>query len=130
MRRRTILLLLAIAATTLQAQTFADLGNMYIRMGLVALVWLGGMGAVDDWMKLRQASGKGSRDGLKMWEKMVFQIGLVVLLSIAMRNYGSQSFVPDPSGQLVNPTRNFYMLFKTQPILLAPLVYIIIKTME
>ena len=117
--------ILIVIAIFLSVLLFADLGNMYIRMGLVALVWLGGMGAVDDWMKLRQASGKGSRDGLRMWEKMVFQIGLVVLLSIGMRNYGSQSFVPDPSGQLVNPTRNFYMLFRTQPIYLAPVVYIL-----
>src|SRR6056297_1109851 len=66
-----VLIVCAIFASTL---IFADLSNMYIRMALLALVWLGGLGAVDDWFKLRRMSGAGSRDGLKSWEKLLFQV--------------------------------------------------------
>ena len=98
---------------------FADLKNFYIRMGLVALVWLSLLGGVDDWLKLRYSAGSGSRDGLKMWEKILFQIGLAVLLSIYMRNYS----------QYVQPSQHFYLPFKFNPIFLPPLAHIILTVL-
>ena len=79
---------LIVIAIVLSLVLFANIaGNMYIKMSLLALVWLGGLGAVDDWLKIRYSAGTGSRDGLRTWEKMVFQVGLAVLLSIFMRQY-------------------------------------------
>ena len=47
-----LLIVLAILVSTL---LFADVDSFYVRMALLALVWLGGLGAVDDWFKLRPA---------------------------------------------------------------------------
>ncbi len=117
------LIALAIMASTI---LFANLGNGYIRMGLLALVWLGGLGAVDDWLKLRYSAGAGSRDGLKMWEKILFQVGLAVMLSIFIYNFGAESHIIDEAGRRINPAHSFYFPFKSDPIALPLLAYMAI----
>jgi len=44
---------------------FGNLSNMYINAGLFTLIWLGVLGGVDDWLKLRKAPGGSNRDGLR-----------------------------------------------------------------
>lgn len=79
-----IIILLAIGLSTL---LWADLSNFFVRMGLVVMLWLGGLGGVDDWLKLTRKRGDESRDGLKSWEKLLFQIGLSVLVAaFVLRN--------------------------------------------
>jgi phospho-N-acetylmuramoyl-pentapeptide-transferase len=80
-----VLIIFSIAITTLLV---ADLSNFYVRMALVCLVWLGGVGAVDDWLKLTAARRGGSRQGLTSLEKLLFQIGLAVILSYFTYRYG------------------------------------------
>ncbi|MDY6913642.1 MAG: phospho-N-acetylmuramoyl-pentapeptide-transferase [Planctomycetota bacterium] len=120
------LVVLAVFVSTL---LFANLGNMYIRMAMLALLWLGLLGGVDDWFKLRLAAGKGTRDGLKMWQKILFQIGLAVLLSIYIYSQGRESHVVDMAGRLVNPAHSFYFPFKSNPIYLPLLAHVIITVL-
>ncbi|MEC8733961.1 MAG: phospho-N-acetylmuramoyl-pentapeptide-transferase [Planctomycetota bacterium] len=55
----------------------ADLGNRYVVLGLVVLLWLGILGISDDWLKLTAARrNPGSREGLLAWEKLLFQLGI------------------------------------------------------
>ncbi len=117
---------LIVVAIFVSVVMFADLTNFYITMALLALVWLGGLGAWDDWLKLRKASGEGSRDGLKMWEKILFQIALATLLSIFIRSYGRESDIIDTEGRLINPAHNFYLPFKGAPIALGAVAYVLI----
>jgi len=121
--------LLIVIAVFVAVIVFANTANMYIRMGLLAVIWLGALGAVDDWMKLRFSSGTSSRDGLKMWEKILFQIGLAVLLSIYIYKYGSQSYILDQAGRSVNPAHSFYLPFRASPIGLPLLAYVIITVL-
>src|SRR4051812_38001553 len=44
-----ILIIGAIAIATL---LLADLSNFYVQMALICLLWMGAVGAVDDWLKL------------------------------------------------------------------------------
>ncbi|MDP6545194.1 MAG: phospho-N-acetylmuramoyl-pentapeptide-transferase [Phycisphaerae bacterium] len=111
--------ILIVAAIFISVVIFADMWNMYIRMALLALVWLGVLGGVDDWIKLRHASGHGSRDGLKAWEKILFQIGLSVMLAIFMWSYGRGS----------NEAHSFYFPFSATPIALSVVVYVIIAVL-
>lgn len=75
----------------------ADLTSFYVRMGLVCLVWLGLLGGVDDWMKLTAKRRGESRDGLKVYEKLLFQIGLSVVLGYYVYRHGQHNFaVMDP----------------------------------
>jgi phospho-N-acetylmuramoyl-pentapeptide-transferase len=80
-----ILIALSIAFTVL---LLADLGNFYIVLGLFCLVWLAGLGSIDDWLKLTARRRMGTRDGLRMWEKLVFQVALGILLAFFIYRYG------------------------------------------
>jgi phospho-N-acetylmuramoyl-pentapeptide-transferase len=82
-----ILIIAAIAITVL---TLADLANFYVQMALVCLVWLGGVGAVDDWLKLTsRLRTETSRQGLTSLEKLLFQIGLAVVLAVFTYRYSN-----------------------------------------
>jgi phospho-N-acetylmuramoyl-pentapeptide-transferase len=59
----------------------ADLRQFYLQLGAIVLIWLAVLGAFDDWLKLTASRrGTGSRQGLRAWEKLVFQIGLGLLV--------------------------------------------------
>src|SRR5262245_44969858 len=61
---------LIIAAIATAVLLLANLSNFYVRMALLCLVWLGGVGAVDDWLKLTAAHRTGNRQGLNTLEKL------------------------------------------------------------
>lgn len=83
-----ILIIVSIFICTL---LLADLENFYIRMGLFCMVWLGVLGGIDDWLKLTSKRRGGSRDGLKTYEKLLFQVGLGALLAIFIWKYAQQN---------------------------------------
>ena len=114
-----ILIVVAIFASML---LFGNMNKMYVRLAMVALVWLGILGGVDDWLKLRKAAGATGRDGLRSWEKILFQIGLAVLLAVFTWKYGAHS---TPEGETINPAHSFYLPFLPSPIGLSQLAYIL-----
>ena len=80
------------AAILLAIVLLADLSNFYIVMALACLVWLVLVGAVDDALKLTSARRRpGSREGLYTWEKLVFQLGLAVILGLFIYYWGQSS---------------------------------------
>lgn len=84
-----IMIVLAIALAIL---LLSDLTNFYIHMSLLCLCWLGAMGMVDDWLKLTAKRRSQSRDGLKMYQKLLFQIGLGVILGYYIFRHGRSNF--------------------------------------
>lgn len=74
-----IIILAAIMAGTF---LWARLDNPFVHKAIFILLWYGGIGAVDDWLKLTSKIRHRSRDGLKAWEKLVFQFGGAVLVAI------------------------------------------------
>ena len=61
----------------------ADLSNRYVQLAIVVLLWLSALGAFDDWLKLTAARrNPGSRDGLFPWEKLLFQLGLGLVVGV------------------------------------------------
>ncbi len=91
-----LLIIAAIAGTTLVLANVAH--NFYVQMAMVCLLWLGGVGAIDDWLKLTRKDPK-SRQGLHSGEKLLFQVGLAILLCVFTYNYGQNI-----------PNRNFLYL--------------------
>jgi len=77
----------SIAFTTL---LLADISRFHVQLALVVLVWLAALGGVDDWLKLT-ASRRGlkSRQGLRSWEKLVFQVGLGLLVGGFLYSHGN-----------------------------------------
>ena len=89
-----LLIAVAILACTL---ILADLKNFYVQMGLVCLLWLAMLGFVDDWLKLTSARRQpGSREGLYSYEKLLFQLGLAVLLGLFIHHHGGYKLNFDP----------------------------------
>jgi phospho-N-acetylmuramoyl-pentapeptide-transferase len=96
--------LLVVGAIVGAVLLLADLRNFYVKLGLVVALWLAALGGVDDWLKLTssakraaaaaQAAAEGkppppaSRQGLRAWEKLVFQLGLGLLVGYFMYTYG------------------------------------------
>jgi phospho-N-acetylmuramoyl-pentapeptide-transferase len=74
--------ILIVGAILMSVFLLSDLGVRYVQFGLVVVVWLAVLGGIDDWLKLTARSrGSGSRQGLYAWEKLVFQLGLGLLIS-------------------------------------------------
>ena len=87
------IIILAILVPTL---LLADLSKAYIRLMLFATVWLGLIGFIDDYLKLRSKRiaqnksityKKGDKDGLAGWFKILGQVVLgVVVASVLLFN--------------------------------------------
>jgi len=85
-----IIIILGIIVPTL---LFAKLNTVYIILMLVATVWLGVIGFIDDYLKLRAkriaheqgiAYKKGDKDGLAGWFKIMGQVGLGLFVGLTL----------------------------------------------
>ena len=85
-----IIIILAIIIPTL---LLANLNKVYIRLMLISTIWLGIIGFVDDYLKLRakkiaQQQGvpykKGDKDGLAGWFKILGQVGLGIIVGATL----------------------------------------------
>ncbi len=70
------------ASILISTLLLADLRRDYVYMGLLVLVWLSVLGGFDDWLKLTAARRGTGRQGLYAWEKLVFQLGLGLLIGV------------------------------------------------
>jgi phospho-N-acetylmuramoyl-pentapeptide-transferase len=73
-----LIIILASLATTL---LWANLNNPFVQKAIVLMIWFSALGGVDDWLKLTASSLHRSRNGLRPWEKLIFQIGGAVLIA-------------------------------------------------
>jgi len=80
--------ILIVVAILVPVVLLADLSVFYVRMALFCLFWLAALGGVDDYLKLTASRRAGTRDGLRLWEKLVFQIALGALLAVFVFNTG------------------------------------------
>lgn len=78
-----LIILLAILGSTM---LWAKLNNPFVHKAIFVIVWFGGIGAVDDWLKLTSQIRHRTRDGLKIWEKLIFQFGGAVLIAHFLRS--------------------------------------------
>lgn len=85
-----IIIIMAIIIPTL---LLANLTNVYVQVLLISTVWLGIIGFIDDYLKLRgkrlaQQKGevykKSGKDGLAGWFKILGQVGLGVLVGATL----------------------------------------------
>lgn len=129
--------LLVVGAIVGATLLLADIRNFYIKLGLVVALWLAVLGGVDDWLKLTstakraaaaaQAAAEGkppppaSRQGLRAWEKLVFQLGLGLLIGWFMYNYGDSDAPRDLAHVLNLP---FQKTYDPPPNISAHLMYL------
>jgi len=85
--------LIIILAIILPTLLLADLNKAYVRLMIFSTIWMGMIGFVDDYLKLRakriaQQQGvqykKGDKDGLAGWFKILGQVGLGLIIGITL----------------------------------------------
>ncbi len=133
-----IIIILGIIVPTL---LLARLDTIYIIVMLVATVWLGIIGFIDDYLKLRakkiaQEQGipykKGDKDGLAGWFKILGQVGLGLFVALILyfnsdvqiwREYQGKYNANDPTQieKTVNGKKKVYVITK-EPITTIPFV--------
>lgn len=133
------IIILAILVPTL---LLADLHKAYIRLMLFATVWLGMIGFIDDYLKLRakklaQQQGipykKGDKDGLAGWFKILGQVvlGFVVATTLlfnsntkAWREYTGQALPADTTNIHRVPVEGKERIFveANEPVTTIPFV--------
>lgn len=123
---------LIIAAIVLGTVLFSDIRVFYVQMGVLCVVWLGVLGGVDDWFKLTRASRSGTRDGLKSYEKLLFQVGLAVIVGYFVYSAGRFNFawVGDAAdGQQIEAYRVLTVPFYKKGLLLGPLLFMFVAVL-
>ena len=73
--------LIILAAVLVSTLLWAKLNNPFVQKAIILVIWFGALGGIDDWLKLTGTIKHRSRDGLRPWEKLVFQIGGAVLIA-------------------------------------------------
>lgn len=69
-----------------------DLYSSFIHIAIAVLVWLAALGGIDDWLKLTAARrAPGSREGLRAWEKLLFQLGIGAIAGYFLYMHGLPS---------------------------------------
>ena len=95
--------LLIAGAIGISTLLLADITSSYVRMALVVLFWLAAVGGADDWLKLTAtARGSKSRQGLYAWEKLVFQLGIGVVIGYFAYNAGFSGTKTDSLAHVLN----------------------------
>ena len=122
-----LLICASILATTL---LFADLRRQYVWLAITVLVWLAVVGGVDDWLKLTTARrSPGSREGLYVWEKLLFQLGIGFIVGLFLYRYG----VDQAGTALTLPFQRTYVpgTFELEDgiIVLGPFVFVLIAVL-
>ena len=133
-----VIIILGIVVPTL---LFARLDTIYIILMLIATVWLGIIGFIDDYLKLRAkrlaheqgiAYKKGDKDGLAGWFKIMGQVGLGILVGATLyfnddvRIWREYQGVPQPGDptiitRIVNNKPKYFVETKV-PITTIPFV--------
>lgn len=85
--------LIIILAILLPTLLLADLTKAYVRLMILSTIWLGIIGFIDDYLKLRAkkiaqnqgtAYKKGDKDGLAGWFKILGQVGLGLIIGLTL----------------------------------------------
>jgi phospho-N-acetylmuramoyl-pentapeptide-transferase len=118
---------------------FANLDKVYIRLVLLSTVWLGLVGFLDDYLKLRakklaQKAGvkyvKGDKDGLAAWSKIMGQVGLGIIIGATLmfndnvkvyREYKGE-LKPEHAREVTFQGKPRYFVAADEPITTIPFV--------
>lgn len=108
-----LIIILSVLATTI---LWAKLNNPFVQKAIILTIWFSTLGGVDDWLKLTSDIRHRSRNGLRPWEKLIFQIGGAVLIA----SFLYTDFANIPDGKL------FWLPFYKHGLPLANSVFVLI----
>lgn len=76
--------LIIVAATLIPTLLWARLDNRYVLLAMLVMAWMGGIGFLDDYLKLKQKREGKKNEGLVERYKLVGQIGIGVILGVVL----------------------------------------------
>ncbi len=87
---------LIIAAIVLPTLLWADLTNRFVQLALLATLWMGSLGYVDDYLKVVKKRPKGMIGRVKLTGQILFGIllGLILLLDPANPDIATKTNIP------------------------------------
>lgn len=127
--------ILIVGAILASVFLLADIRVFYIQLAAIVVLWLAALGGIDDWLKLTAARrGTGSRQGLHAWEKLVFQLGLGVLIGVFAYSRGDNPQLdPDLAHVLNLPFQKTYHSgaggLNSALVFLTPIEFVLLTTL-
>lgn len=126
--------ILICGAILISTALLADVRQMHVQLGIVVLVWLSILGGFDDWLKLTAQRRGTGRQGLLAWEKLVFQLGLGVIVGFFAYKAGDDPGNPQDLAHVLNLP--FQRSFEPGGqgvaaglVYLSPVVFVVISTL-
>lgn len=110
--------LMIIAATVVPTLLWAQLSNRFVLITLVALVWMGAIGFLDDYLKVVEGRPRGL---VAKW-KLVGQISFGVTLAILL------TYWPVVNPATIPPTATTVPFFKSLLVVFVPWLYVVFVT--
>ncbi|MHC4118780.1 MAG: phospho-N-acetylmuramoyl-pentapeptide-transferase [Planctomycetota bacterium] len=116
--------LIIIFSTLAGTLLWADLWNPFVQKGIFLLFWFAILGGADDWLKLTAGARSRSRNGLRAWEKLVFQIGAAALIASFL--YLDFARLGPDGEPIVQDGIRFWLPFYSRGLKLANWMFILI----
>jgi len=87
---------LIIAAIVIPTLLWADLGNRFVQLALLATLWMGSLGFIDDYLKVVKKRPKGMVGRVKLTGQILFGLvlGLILLLDPADPDIATSTNIP------------------------------------
>ncbi|MBA2292800.1 MAG: phospho-N-acetylmuramoyl-pentapeptide-transferase [Gemmatimonadales bacterium] len=110
--------LIIIAATVLPTLLWARLDNAFVVIAMIAMLWCGAIGLVDDYLKVVQGKSRGLVAKWKLAGQVTFGVGLALVLM----------WRPIVPPELIPSTATTVPFFKYLLVIFLPAVYVIFVT--
>lgn len=114
--------ILIVGAMTIATLLLADLSVRWVQLGLVLVVWLALVGGADDYLKLTASRRGTGRQGLYSWEKLVFQLGIGVIIGFFAYRAGT---IEDGTSLAHVLNLPFQKTYQTPGLELSPSVWVL-----
>lgn len=85
--------LLIIAGILVACLLWGDLGNRLLLLSMATLVWFGGLGFIDDLLKVRRKDSRGMRSKMKLLGQVAWGLGIGLYLYVDPE-FGGALYVP------------------------------------
>ncbi len=125
--------ILIIGAILFTVALVGNLANFFVVLACITGIWLAVLGGFDDWLKLTAASRGGGRQGLYSWEKLVFQLGIGLLVAYFAFTHAPLDRGPPLAHVLTLPFQKTYLSSQGEPnpglIYLSMPVFIVLGTL-
>lgn len=106
--------LIILLSTVIPTLLWAQLDNRFVLVALLALLWMGSIGFLDDYLKIVQGKSRGL---VARW-KLAGQVGFGVLLALLL------TFQPVVPESVLPATATTLPFLKYMVVIFAPLIYI------